>query len=146
MQWIPIGIPTLCWKTRPLNVTNMLLIKQKSSLLIMSDPEIFRLVKKYDASLPKTYIFIYVDHLFLWNKTVPMHPISLVSGIHVWRIEKSNMLILLREDKLVIDTNLSTRNWRTLRVHHADRFCQIQVMLYCFIFQTVTKRTAEATN
>ena len=64
-QFVPIGIPTVCCKTRPSNITNMLSIKNSRMLMIsvsenvLVDPECFFKIK-YVPSWQ--VICIYVGH------------------------------------------------------------------------------------
>ena len=71
-KFVPIGIPTVCWRTRPPKITNMLSIKN-SSLLMISVSVSFLVESVFDFfSQNKIYPFltqgicIYVGHSFFY--------------------------------------------------------------------------------
>jgi hypothetical protein len=81
---VPIGMPTVCWKTRPLNIANMLSIKHSSMLRISVSENplveseclysyeadfIQRLLKKNEEKLARffNFTFRYIDDVLLLN-------------------------------------------------------------------------------
>ena len=68
-QFVPIGLPTICWKTFPAKTTKMLSTRN-SSILMMSSSEYLCLESecsftKYDSSCPKTrYLYLRLPFFF----------------------------------------------------------------------------------
>ena len=74
-QFLPIRMPTVCWKTRPRNITNMLSIKKSSMLISVSErhsiqrnlPSHCAYVINYSYSYPCSEYSINTAHLILQN-------------------------------------------------------------------------------
>ena len=65
-QFVPIGMPTVCWKTRPPNITNMLSIKNSVSENFLVESVFFFFKKKKDMSFPST-MYLYLRWPFFNN-------------------------------------------------------------------------------
>ena len=89
VQFVPIGIPTICWKTFPANTTKMLSVRN-ANILMMASSEYFFLESecsfaKYISSWPKTRYF-YLQLPFLKMKEFRMILASLLFSLS-WTIK-----------------------------------------------------------
>ena len=70
-QFVPMGMPIICWKTFPVKTTTMFstrnssIIVMSSSVYLLFEPECF--LTKKGPSRPKT-IYLYLRFPFLWMK------------------------------------------------------------------------------
>ena len=79
--FVPIGMPTICWKTFPPKTTKMLSTRNSSMLMMSSSVYLFLepecSLTKYGSSRPKTKN-LYLWFSFLWMKEFRMKVVSLL--------------------------------------------------------------------